>query len=170
MDRDDRNCKPLRQQHPHVRNGQALHPRHLEELRRGSGLSAETIARAKIATVTSADVVRQLVNWPSLGKLREMLPALAFPVFGADGEVIKRPDDKPYCITKFDHPRQGEGGKPIKYEAPRAVEPMAYFPPGSAKRIADATVPLVITEHAGAAARSGDPAVGRARGLHRLRL
>jgi putative DNA primase/helicase len=115
-----------------------LLPQHLTDLRR-SGLSDETVAACRFRSETDPVAVAGLLNWktPAVG----LGPCLVIPFADADGNV------NGYARVKPDRPRaRKQDGKPQKYEAPYRKPNRAYFPPGTRAALADASVPLLVTE------------------------
>jgi hypothetical protein len=134
-------------------NGRLL-PRHLEDLRR-SGLSDATIAACHFYTLEAPGSVQQVLRWKHYGG--ELGACLAIPFTDADG----RPAG--YVRLKPDNPRKGKEGKPVKYEAPKGMPNLPYFPPGTLPALRDPSRPLVITEGEKKAAKAdqeGFPSVG----------
>lgn len=113
-------------------------PEHLADLR-GSGLDGETIEANAVRSEADPKVLVRMMRWGrwSLGA------ALVFPYFrmGESAPVFHR--------CKPDRPRLGSNGKKIvKYEQPRGVAAMPYFPARTRKenRFADGGRVVVITE------------------------
>ncbi|MBM4296845.1 MAG: DUF3854 domain-containing protein, partial [Deltaproteobacteria bacterium] len=137
----------------HGINGANLTPRHLAELR-ASGLSDATIAACGFFSLLTPDAIASKLKWskPAVG----LGDALAIPFVGADGKPTG------YCRLKPDSPRKSKG-KTVKYESPRGASNRAYFPPGTRAAIADATIPLIVTEgekKSAAADQAGYPCIG----------
>jgi putative DNA primase/helicase len=111
-------------------------PHHLAELR-ASGLTDETIAAARIYSETNHNELARTLNWNSAHRTR--VPAIVFPFWSADG----RPTD--YARAKLDSPRTIKG-KLAKYESPREHRNEVYIPPLAIASLADATIPILISE------------------------
>ena len=115
-----------------------LTPAHLADLRR-SDLSDNQIRACGFRTETDPKAVATLLGWTSPAKT--LGPCLLIPFFGAAGEPLD------YTRAKPNRPQAAKGdGKPIKYESPRKKANGAYFPPGTRAALADAMVPLLVTE------------------------
>jgi hypothetical protein len=141
--------------HVHECNGSShdsptLLPQHLADLR-ASGLSDDTIRRCGFHSVITPGQVTRLLRWR--GRAKSLGACLAIPFSQAPGYVRLKPDN----------PRRDRRGKAVKYESPVGRPNRAYFPPGTAAVLADATVPLVITEGEKKAAKAdqeGFPCIG----------
>lgn len=117
----------------------ALLPQHLADLRK-SGLSDEQIAKCGFQSLQTPEAIGDVLGWRrydgSLG------PCLVIPFRDAKGQPTK------YRRLKPDKPRaHKDGGKLVKYEAPRGSTSRAYFPPGVIEAIqGPITQPLYLTE------------------------
>ncbi len=135
----------------------ALLSHHRDHLRT-SGLTAGTVAAARIHSITDQSEAGHLLNWKGDGPA----PAIAFPNFGSDGMVN-------ITYLRPDRPREKDGGV-IKYESPIGSEPRLYFPPAALAPPAwsDPSEPLLLVEgvkKALAAIQSGAAAVISAQGV-----
>jgi putative DNA primase/helicase len=132
-----------------------LLPRHLDDLRK-SGLTDETIAACGFRSLQAPQRIQQVLRWQRYkGELGDCL-LIPFP--DANGKPTG------YARLKPDRPRKGrEDGKPIKYESPKGVSNLPFFPPGTLAALQDATVSLLITEGEKKAAKAdqdGFPCIG----------
>lgn len=108
----------------------ALHPDHLEDLRR-SGLTDETIAALGIHTARPQDIPR-LVGWDPPG----VTTALVFPY----------PGEKGFCRVKVSPPFVDKKGHTVKYIQRPGSAVHLYIPPLAAKVLKNPTAPLAWTE------------------------
>jgi hypothetical protein len=135
----------------HDADTRTLLDHHREQLQ-ASGLTDNTIAAAKLYSVTTASEAGRLVNWKGGGPA----PALAFQVFNRAGEHVQ-------TVLRPDAPRKREDGSLCKYEQPLGDGHRLYFPPTVDRaRYSDLTVPLLLTEgikKALAAAQAGGAAI-----------
>jgi len=118
----------------------ALHEEAVEDLRK-SGLSDATIAAAGLYTPPPGDLPR-LLSARLVDKVRHVL---VFPYDGAaHGVPMRRPDEFVRCKL---FPPVGDGqGHTIRYYQRAGTPPRLYIPPPAHAALADATVPLLITE------------------------
>jgi putative DNA primase/helicase len=128
---------------------------HLADLRR-SGLSDRQIDRCGFWTESDGGAVADLLGWqyppPS------PFPVLAIPYRLLSGEAAG------YVRVKPDRPRTDDRGKPIRYESPRGVRNLCFFPPGILRHLARGR-DLLVTEgekKAAAVDQYGWPCVGLA--------
>ena len=107
---------------------------------RKSGLTDETILAAGLYSERDARQVRTLLNWSGKAP-RSLGPCFVFPYLQPDGSR------NGYTRLKPSKPRTDKRiGKAIKYEAPKGAGNRLYVPPGTVAKLADPTVPLVLTE------------------------
>ena len=106
---------------------------HQEMLRAGSGISDEVIAERGYRTI-SARQGQEYGFGPS-----QCRSGLLLPVWAPDGT-------NPLHVLRPDKPREGEGGKALKYEMPRGQSVRLDCPPRCKSRVADPNIPLWITE------------------------
>jgi hypothetical protein len=128
-----------------TQNLTALHPVHLEDLRK-SGLSDATITAARLYSVRPHDLARLCGR-----RVPEGTSGLAFPY----GEGFER-------VKLFPAFREGVG-REVKYLQPSGSPVRAYFPSGVQEILADQSRSLCITEgekKALALAQAGFPTVG----------
>jgi putative DNA primase/helicase len=127
---------------------------HRTELQR-SGLTDATIKAAGIYSEDSLPKVKALLDCKAFPQ--KCLPAIVFPFTDPQGR-------NGYHRLKPDHPRvDGKTKKPVKYESPRGQSNQAYFPPGVADVLHNATCELLITEgekKALASTQAGFPCIG----------
>src|ERR1700733_11739892 len=110
-----------------------LQPQHLDHLR-ASGLNDNTIAKAKLRSITDPEEARALLRWMP-GRSAPSVPALSIPY--GDGS---------YSRLRPDVPRKDKDGRKIKYDAPAGVPFQIYIPDAVAPSIRDRAVELWITE------------------------
>jgi hypothetical protein len=108
----------------------ALHPAHLEDLRR-SGLSDETIAAARLYSARPQDLAS--------------LCGCQVPD-GTSGLVIPYDEDGRYGRVKLFPPLRNPDGKEQKYGQPLGSHVRAYFPPSLAEALQDPSRSLLLTE------------------------
>lgn len=130
----------------HRANGQAtlsLFSQHLDDLKR-SGISDHQILECGFSSESDPKKIRDLLRWERLELAKKLGPCLVIPFFGPDGTPL------PYSRLKPDQPRtdntNGSAGKPIKYESPKGQGNRVFFPPMTRGVVANAGVPLLITE------------------------
>jgi hypothetical protein len=118
----------------------ALHEEAAEDLRK-SGLSDTTIAAAGLYTPPPGDLPR-LLSARLIDKVRHVL---VFPYDGtAHGIPLRRPDEFVRC--KLFPPVSDGQGHTMRYYQRAGTPPRLYIPPPARAALADATVPLLITE------------------------
>lgn len=122
----------------------SLSTKHLADLRK-SGLSDEQIAACGFRTLQQSSEVADVLRWKWADKLGS---CLLLPYFRPDGSQIPVNE---FARIKPDTPRTGKSknGKPdkaIKYESPRRSVVRLFFPPNTCSKLADVSVPLLITE------------------------
>ena len=108
------------------------HREHLYE----SGLT--DVEKTGIYSVMDSAEAAKLLGWQSDGPA----PAIAFPVFGLDGQVVQ-------TVLRPDNPRTRKDGSVAKYEQPLGEAHRVWFPPPGLidrDRLLDVTQPIVITE------------------------
>src|SRR5262245_31000397 len=117
-----------------------LEPQHVADLEK-SGLSAETIAAAGLASIEGARVL-QVLKWK--GGAQALGPCLHLPFFDLSGNRIA------FGRLKPDRPRtrQTKDGSPrlVKCEQPKGQPLRAYFPPALGKLLNDPATPILFTE------------------------
>jgi hypothetical protein len=113
-----------------------LLPHHLEQLRKGSGLSDETIALSGMYSTTDPELFKAGMGWKPGWDFGAFL-VIPFPK--VDGT------SQDYGQMKPDRPRVVEG-KPVKYESPSNKPSHLYFPPRSRALVNNVAVPLLIVE------------------------
>lgn len=112
-------------------NDLALHPNHLDDLRR-SGLSDETIFVARIRSLVPTE----------LGRL--LGPKIAARVQHA--YLIPYPEADGFYRVKLFPPIPDKDGHTVRYYQPAGTAPRLYLPPRAQAALADPSVPLLITE------------------------
>lgn len=119
---------------PDVRSLTDAHREHL----RGSGLSDETLEFAKLYTERTPSRVADMLGW----KAWRNGEALVFPFFLPGGT------DPVMCRVRPSRPRETSGGKLVKYEQPKGVQVVPFFPPRAriGGWLSDATRPLLWVE------------------------
>lgn len=127
-----------------IRLDSLLSPHHLADLRK-SGLSDEQIRACGFRTLRQPSEVASVLRWKSADKLGE---CFLLPYRRPDGSLIPVNE---FARIKPDTPRTGKSkdgkpDKPIKYESPRRSVVRLFFPPNTCSKLADASVPLLITE------------------------
>jgi Domain of unknown function (DUF3854) len=133
---------------------------HLDDLRR-SGLSDEYIAACGFRSATNQAKIARSLRWKRPMKGAGFGPCLAIPFVNPDG----KPNG--YWRFKPDKPRI-KNEKPVKYESPLsngdpAFGNRAFFPPGTRRVLADAAIPLILTEGEKKSAKAdqeGFPTIG----------
>ena len=117
---------------------------HLADLRT-SGLSDEQISACGFRTLRQSSEIANVLKWKSAIKLG---PCLLLPYRRPDGSLIPvsefariKPD-----TPRTGKPKDGQPGKPIKYESPKGSTPRLYFPPVTYESLRDVFVPLLFTE------------------------
>jgi len=126
-----RTCPPYPGPTP---SGSPLAPRHLAELRDGSGIPEAVIAERGYRTVTDpAELVRLgFASW-------QALPGLLIPLHdatGANGRYSLKPD----------RPRTSSDGKVVKYESQSGMPPAIDVPVRCLEALHDPTIPVWLTE------------------------
>lgn len=116
--------------------GTFLLPQHLADLR-ASGLSDVQVSAASLYSESDPAAVAALLHWKR--PATNLGSCLCFPFVSTDGAPLG------HVMVKPDRPREKDG-KAVKYESPAGTPMRAYFPPGTHAALADATVPLLITE------------------------
>ena len=117
-----------------------LHEEAVEDLRK-SGLSDATIAAAGLYTPAPGDLPRLL----SARVVDQVRHVLVFPYDGAShGLPMRRADEFVRC--KLFPPVSDGQGHTIRYYQRAGTPPRLYIPPPARAALADATVPLLITE------------------------
>lgn len=120
-----------------------LNAKHTEDLRK-SGLSDDTIRACDFRTESDSNRIARCLAWKSPAKV--LGTCLLIPFYGADGrplDYVRAKPDEPFLSRKA----RAAGQKPAKYLSPYGRESRAYFPPGTrAAVLADASIPLMITE------------------------
>jgi hypothetical protein len=86
----------------------------------------------------SATQIRQVKRF-GFGEAQCNLPALVFPIYGPDGQVV-------LYQSRPDTPRIGPQGRPIKYETPRKARMALDIPPRARRTIGDPRTRLWFTE------------------------
>lgn len=135
-----------------------LSQKHLDDLRK-SGLSDETIAACKFATIRDSNEVKRILKWKNRDA-RPLGEALGIPYFRPDGSLIPA---KEFARLKPNSPRPNEDGKPVKYESPIGSGMKLYLPPWINLQLQDVSAPLHFTEgekKAAKAAQEGFACVG----------
>lgn len=122
----------------------SLSENHLADLRK-SGLSDEQIAACGFLSLTNPCEVARVLHRRRADRLG---PCLLIPYFDRSGSMIPVTD---FARLKPDVPRAsrssaGRPPTPIKYESPIGSTVRLYFPPGTCTKLADANVPMLITE------------------------
>lgn len=119
-----------------ISNGKprTLSARHLDKLRRGSGLTDETIRLASVYTESDPAYVSGLLGWEYPAKA--LGQCLVFPYPDLDG------NPSTYSRVRPDCPRP-DGGK---YESPANRPNRVYLPPLARAAAKDVSVELLITE------------------------
>ncbi len=115
-----------------------LSAKHLADLRK-SGLSDAQVLRCGFRSSRDPAKVAKFLCWRGTAGAAELGSCLCIPFHSPDGTFTR------YVRFKPDRPRL-EGGKPRKYESPVGMSNRAYFPPLTRTLLADATVPLLVTE------------------------
>lgn len=119
-------------------NDPSLSDRHLRELREGSGLSDDVIKARGYETVTDKKRLKSL----GFAGFQCRVPSLLIPLYAANGEVVGHQ-------IKPKKPRvNGETKKAVKYEPPSGSKMVVDVPPGAAAALAEASIPLWVTEGA----------------------
>ncbi len=116
-----------------------LLPHHRRELIVGSGLTDATLATTGVYSVTSPWVASML----GFGHLCQRLPAIAFPLLLPDR--VGAPD-RDVVVLKPDLPRRDDRLRLVKYEFRRGTANRLYVPDMALAVLADASIPLTITE------------------------
>lgn len=111
-------------------NDLSLHPDHLANLRKKSGLSDESIRDAKIYSVPPRDISK-IFNHPKVESM------LAFPYPGTDHVRYKLFSNEPIL---------DKDGHEIKYYQPKGSSSRLYIPERVRLVLSDSSVPLHITE------------------------
>ncbi|MFO0799420.1 MAG: DUF3987 domain-containing protein [Gemmataceae bacterium] len=124
-----------------------LLPHHLADLRR-SGLTDDHVRRCGFYSESDPAVVAKLLRRADRMLANAITPCLCLPFFAPDGRPLG------YVRCKPDRPRADAKGKPVKYESPAGAPNRAYFPPATRAALADAAVPLLVTEGEKKAARA----------------
>lgn len=134
-------------------NRRVLLPHHFDNLRK-SGLSDETINQWGCYSITTDQ--GWVINQLGFGHIEP--PALALPILPPG----RKEPDLNDVIIKPDRPRKDRNGRPIKYETRPHAQNRIHVPFRCDDLIADATVPLWITEgqkKAAKAAQEGLPCI-----------
>jgi putative DNA primase/helicase len=117
--------------------GVLLLPQHRKDLK-ASGLTDETIKACGFFSLIAPSKVHRVLGWQKYdGKLGS---CLAIPFWDAAGQPLE------YLRLKPDKPRKDREGKVVKYESPKGMPNIPYFPPGCIGALADPMKALVITE------------------------
>ena len=117
---------------------------HLADLRK-SGLSDEQIAACGFCTIHNPSNIANVLKWSQADRLGS---CLLLPYRRGDGSLISVAE---FARIKPDSPRtgkpkNGKPGKAIKYESPKGSSARLYFPPQTCVKLADVTIPLLVTE------------------------
>ena len=104
-------------------------------LREESGLPDDIIAERGYYSATSSSEMARL----GFSQRQSIAPSLIVPLYDVDGECAG-------YQARPDRPRQGAGGKLVKYETPKGSRVMLDVPPRCHPLLRDPSIPLYITE------------------------
>ena len=120
---------------------------HQADLRR-SGLTDDQVRRCGFYTESDPAAITKLLRRTDQMLAFALTPCLCLPFFAPDGRPLG------YVRCKPDRPRADAKGKAVKYESPVGAPNRAYLPPATRAALADAAVPLLVTEGEKKAARA----------------
>jgi uncharacterized protein DUF3854 len=134
-----------------------LTARHLAQLREGSGLSDETIVRARLRSVDNWDYIGSSLNMTYHRDAARFGPTLEIPFPDLNGNASG------FSRFKPSNPRRDKNGKRIRYEQPKGTPLRAFLAPGIVNALKVPKLTIGFTEgekKALAADQAGRPCIG----------